>query len=228
MDLDGLTTSALTFRYDTNALTVSDVAFGSDGSVGMDAVRARYEAELANEFGNLASRTLTMINRYFKGEVPYPSHTASKTPADDAIAETARKTIREFGTLFDQFQFSRALEAAWGLVAAVDKYIVENEPWAIAEKPEEAGRLDSVLFHASEALRVISVLLAPVMPQTAESIWHQLGFEGRARDSKLDGLDWGHEVAGKPLCQGQPLPPTLRAPFVIRFRGSRTVVSSRQ
>jgi len=100
----------------------------------------RYNSDLANGLGNLASRTLTMINRYFKGEVPYPSHAASKTAADDAIANAARNTIREFGTLFDQFQFSRALEVAWALIASVDKYIVENEPWALGEKKDEDSR----------------------------------------------------------------------------------------
>src|SRR6202049_3123857 len=89
-----------------------EVVFGQDGSFSFDALVQRYNSDLANGLGNLASRTLTMINRYFKGEVPYPSHGASKTPADDAIAELARRTIREFGVLFDQFQFSRALEAA--------------------------------------------------------------------------------------------------------------------
>jgi methionyl-tRNA synthetase len=116
-----------------------EVVFGQDGSFSFDALVQRYNSDLANGLGNLASRTLTMINRYFKGEVPYPA-TASRTAADDAVAETARKTIAEFGTLFDQFQFSRALELAWGLVAAVDKYIVENEPWALGEKQDEDSR----------------------------------------------------------------------------------------
>src|ERR1700687_4283845 len=131
-----------------------EVVFGQDGSFSFDALVQRYNSDLANGLGNLASRTLTMINRYFNGEVPYPSHSAAKTPADDAIAETARMTIREFGVLFDQFQFSRALETAWGLVAAVDKYIVENEPWSLGEKQdnESRARLATVLYPSAEAL----------------------------------------------------------------------------
>src|SRR5206468_8544098 len=86
-----------------------EIVFGQDGSFSYDALVQRYNSDLANGLGNLASRTLTMINRYFKGEVPYPSHAASRKPADDAIVELARKTIREFGSFFDQFQFSRAL-----------------------------------------------------------------------------------------------------------------------
>src|ERR1700749_1483857 len=85
-----------------------EVVFGQDGSFSFDALVQRYNSDLANGLGNLASRTLTMINRYFKGEVPYPSHAAAKTPADDTIAITAHRAIKDFGTQFDQFQFSRA------------------------------------------------------------------------------------------------------------------------
>ena len=132
-----------------------EVVFGQDGSFSFDALVQRYNSDLANGIGNLASRTLTMINRYFKGEVPYPSHAAAKHGGDDVVAETARKTIREFSTLFDQFQFSRALETAWGLVATVDKYIVENEPWSLGEKQddESRARLATVLYTSAEALR---------------------------------------------------------------------------
>jgi methionyl-tRNA synthetase len=90
-----------------------EVVFGQDGSFSFDALVQRYNSDLANGIGNLASRTLTMINRYFKGEVPYPSGAASRTPGDDAIATTARKTISEFGTFFDQFQFSRRRRGDW-------------------------------------------------------------------------------------------------------------------
>src|SRR6184192_3938358 len=105
-----------------------EIVFGQDGSFSFDALVQRYNADLANGLGNLASRTLTMITRYFRGEVPYPSRTSSRKPADDAVAQTAAKLITEYNSLFEDHQFSRALEAAWGLVASVDKYIVENEP----------------------------------------------------------------------------------------------------
>ena len=113
-----------------------EIVFGQDGSFSFDALVQRYNSDLANGLGNLASRTLTMITRYFRGEVPYPSAAISQKAGDNAIAETARKVIAEYSAFFDQYQFSRALEVAWGLVAAVDKYIVENEPWALAEKQE--------------------------------------------------------------------------------------------
>ncbi len=114
-----------------------EVVFGQDGSFSFDALVQRYNADLANGLGNLASRTLTMITRYFRGEVPYPSAVLSQKAGDSAVADNARKVIHECGALFDQYQFSRALETAWSLVATVDKYIVENEPWALGEKPAD-------------------------------------------------------------------------------------------
>ena len=101
-----------------------EVAFGQDGSFSFDALVQRYNSDLANDLGNLASRTLTMIARYFHGEMPYPSPAGSRIAADDAIAKTAGATIASFAALWDDYQFSRALEAAWSLVNAVNKYIV--------------------------------------------------------------------------------------------------------
>src|SRR5580765_247980 len=169
-----------------------EIVFGQDGSFSFDALVQRYTADLANGLGNLASRTLTMINRYFKGEVPYPSHTAAHTQADDTIADTARRVIAEYNTHFEQYQFSKALEAAWGLVAAVDKYIVENEPWALGEKQDEASRarLATVLYTSAEALRIVTALAHPVMPDATAKIWAQLGL-GDIRKVPLSDLKWG-------------------------------------
>ncbi len=169
-----------------------EVVFGQDGSFSFDSLVQRYNADLANGLGNLASRTLTMITRYFHGEVPYPSAAVSQKAGDNAIAESARKVIVEFGALFDQCQFSRALELAWGLVAAVDKYIVENEPWALGEKQDEESRsrLATVLYTSAEALRIVTALAHPVIPDATSRIWAQLGL-GDIRKFPLSDLRWG-------------------------------------
>jgi methionyl-tRNA synthetase len=177
-----------------------EIVFGQDGSFSFDALVQRYNSDLANGLGNLASRTLTMITRYFKGEVPYPSHAAAHEPQDDAIAETARKAIADFGSYFDQFQFSRALESAWGLVSAVDKYIVENEPWALGDKEDEESRrrLATVLYTSAEALRVATALAHPVMPESTAKIWEQLGL-GDITQFDLKQLAWGQLHLGTKL-----------------------------
>jgi methionyl-tRNA synthetase len=196
-----------------------EVVFGQDGSFSFDALVQRYNSDLANGLGNLASRTLTMINRYFKGEVPYPSHGASKTSADDAVAETARKTIKEFGTLFDQFQFSRALESVWTLIATVDKYIVENEPWALGEKQDEdsRSRLATVLYTAAEALRIATALAHPVMPDATAKIWTQMGL-GDIKKLALSELAWGQLPLGTKLGEVQPVFPRADKSAIERMQ----------
>jgi methionyl-tRNA synthetase len=196
-----------------------EVVFGQDGSFSFDALVQRYNSDLANGLGNLASRTLTMINRYFKGEVPYPSHSASRKPADDVIVELAGKTIRDFGNLFDQFQFSRALETAWGLVASVDKYIVENEPWALGEKQDEdsRSRLATVLYTSAEALRIVTALAHPVIPEATAKIWKQMGL-GDIKQVPLDSLAWGQLHLGTKLGEVHPVFPRADKSAIERMQ----------
>ncbi len=194
-----------------------EVVFGQDGSFSFDALVQRYNSDLANGLGNLASRTLTMINRYFKGEVPYPSH--ARTPADAAIADAARRVIADYGTLFDQFQFSRALEAAWTLVSAVDKYIVENEPWSLGEKQDEESRsrLATVLYTSAEALRIVTALAHPVMPDATAKIWAQMGL-GDITKFDLTGLQWGQLRLGTKLGEVQAVFPRADKSAVVRMQ----------
>jgi len=196
-----------------------EVVFGQDGSFSFDALVQRYNSDLANGIGNLASRTLTMINRYFKGEVPYPSHAVAKSPADAAVAETARKTIREFAMLFDQFQFSRALETAWNLVAAVDKYIVENEPWSLGEKQddESRARLATVLYTSAEALRIATALAHPVIPDATAKIWQQMGL-GDIKKLDLNKLEWGQLHLGTRLGEVAPVFPRADKSAIERMQ----------
>jgi methionyl-tRNA synthetase len=140
-------------------------------------------------------------------------------PADDAIAETARKTIQEFSILFDQFQFSRALESAWGLVAAVDKYIVENEPWALGEKQddESRARLATVLYTSAEALRIATALAHPVMPEATAKIWEQMGL-GDIQKLDLTNLAWGQLKLGTKLGDVRPVFPRADKSAIERMQ----------
>ena len=191
------TLGADTLRY----FLLREIVFGSDGSFSFDALVQRFNADLANGLGNLSSRTLSMITRYFDGEIPYPSHGA-RTAADDAVAELSQQAITDFNAQFEQFQFSRALETAWGVVAAVNKYIVENEPWAVAEKEDHdsRARLATILHTAAEALRIVTALVHPVIPESTARIWEQLGL-GDITKLDLRNLAWGqlplHTKLGK-------------------------------
>ncbi|HVZ18085.1 MAG TPA: methionine--tRNA ligase [Terriglobales bacterium] len=185
-----------------------EVVFGQDGSFSFDALVQRFNADLANDLGNLASRTLTMIDRYFKGEVPYPQAKAALTDADHAISDLATKTIAETNRLFDDYQFSKALETAWGLIGAVNKYIVENEPWALGDKTDNdsRSRLGTILYTSAEALRIVTALSYPVIPHSAEKIWSQLGL-GDIRKTRLDQLKWAQLEVGTKLGKVEPVFP---------------------
>jgi len=175
-----------------------EIVFGQDGSFSFDALVQRYNADLANGLGNLASRTLTMIKRYFNSEIPHQSPRVEA--GDSAVAELATKVIGGYNAFFDQQQFSRALETAWGLVAAVDKYIVENAPWSLGEKTDEASRnrLATILYTSAEALRIVTALSHSVIPDATAKIWSQLGL-GNIQKFDLSGLKWGELQPGTKL-----------------------------
>jgi methionyl-tRNA synthetase len=194
-----------------------EIVFGSDGSFSFDALVERFNADLANGLGNLSSRTLSMISRYFEGEVPYPSK--ERNADDEAIVALAGQTVSDFNAQFEQFQFSRALETAWGLVSAVNKYIVENEPWALAEKPgqDARARLGTVLYTAAEALRIVTVLAHPVIPESTARIWQQMGL-GKIERFDLRSLKWGQLQLGTKIGKVEPVFPRADKSTIERMQ----------
>jgi methionyl-tRNA synthetase len=174
-----------------------EVVFGQDGNFSYDALVGRYNSDLANGLGNLASRTLSMIRQYRDGVIP-----AGQAPA--SIVDAARNTISACRVSFDNFEFSRGLESLWGLLSVADKYIVEQAPWKLVKsrEPDAASQLDATLYTAAEILRIACVLLAPVMPGSAAKIWAQLGCPTPLEQQRIDELAWGGLPSG--LKTGEP------------------------
>jgi methionyl-tRNA synthetase len=189
-----------------------EMVFGQDCNFAIEAVIQRYNSDLANDLGNLLSRTTAMITKYRAGRVPVPG----EAKGDVDVRELALRVIENYRKNLDEYSFSRGLENVWELISRVNKYIVENEPWAIAEKPSEAKRLDSVLFHAAESLHLIAPLLAPIVPKTAQNLWEQLGLDGKVTSVRLDGLRWSQELVGKSIRSGGSLFPRLDAKEVMK------------
>src|SRR5260370_33315974 len=160
-----------------------------------------------------------MINRYFGGATPYPSHLAARKPADDAIQNQGQAGIAEFGRLVDDYQFSRALETAWSLVGSVNKYLVEEEPWVVAEKEGEQNkaRLGTMLYPAAEALRIVTALGHPVLPESTDKIWRQLGLGDIARFN-LAELKWGQLPLGGKLGKVEPVFPRADKTAIERMQ----------
>ncbi|HWQ53772.1 MAG TPA: methionine--tRNA ligase [Bryobacteraceae bacterium] len=176
-----------------------EIVFGQDGSFSYDALINRYNAELANGLGNLSSRTLTMIGQYRGGVVP--------AGGASEIADVAGQAITATIEAFDRFEFSRGLEAVWGLLSAVDKFIVQQAPWKLAKQPAAQEQLDTALYTAAEALRIATVLLYPVLPESTEKIWAQLGMTAPLEEVRLSELKWGQLPAGMKIGEVGPVFP---------------------
>ncbi|MGE5568373.1 MAG: methionine--tRNA ligase [Rhodospirillales bacterium] len=185
-----------------------EVVFGQDGSFSYDALVGRYNSDLANGLGNLASRTLTMINQYCEGAFP-------PCAVDGAIPQLARQTIEGAVAAFEAFEFSKGLETIWGLLSATDKFIVEQAPWALAKKPEARAQLDAALYTAAEVLRIATALLAPVLPESTAKIWQQLGMPEPLESVRLQELKWGQLQPGQKVGEVAPVFPRIEAKSAI-------------
>jgi methionyl-tRNA synthetase len=170
-----------------------ETVFGQDGNFSYDALVTRYNADLANGLGNLASRTLTMIEKYFGGKVPAPSPEGDVRY--DALLHTAIADISDVCSYYDAFNFSRALERIWGLIAEVDKYLVLQQPWTLAEDESKRGHLGTILYAAAESLRIACHLAHPVLPDSTTKIWKSLGLSGVPSELQFDASvnrdNWG-------------------------------------
>jgi methionyl-tRNA synthetase len=179
-------------RFGTDALRYycfREVSFGQDGSVSTAGFETRYESELANEYGNLASRTLAMIARYRDGRVP-------EAAVDPELAADFGDLAGEVATLLDAVQLSQALDAIWQRVRRLNRYVEERAPWVQAKDPAQADALDETLASLAEGLRAITVLLHPYMPAATRTLLDALGRAELAYDAAaLAASGWGGEVA---------------------------------
>jgi methionyl-tRNA synthetase len=189
-----------------------EIVFGQDGNFTFDALVQRYNADLANGYGNLVSRTLAMITRYFDGRVP----AGSGDPGVRAAAEAATAAYYE---RMDAFDFSRALEALWQLVAALDGYITAGTPWKLAAAGDAGSRdrLAEMLYTCAEALRILTALACPVLPEAAARVWAQLGL-GDLAQADLTRVAWGGLAPGTQLGEAAPLFPRAEKDAVERMK----------
>jgi methionyl-tRNA synthetase len=161
-------------EYGTDALRfylMRDVPFGGDGAVGMEGVKTRYDTELANEYGNLASRTIAMVQRYRDGVVP-----AVRT--DPALDAELEGLPAEVAALMDRAEPTQALDHIWRRVRRLNRYVEEQAPWQLARDPADADKLDQTLASLIEGLRTVNVMLEPFMPETTAKLRDALGSPG--------------------------------------------------
>jgi methionyl-tRNA synthetase len=198
-----------------------EIPFGQDGNFSFDALVQRYNADLANGYGNLVSRVVNMVHRYFGGVVPEPGETAQ---AEAALKKSCEAAIAAFGPAFDELNFSEALKTVWALVAEADGYLTANAPW---KKPADRSDEDHtklqarVLATAAEAIRVVTALAYPVVPEAAAKVWRQLGqgeIAAAAQQGFLKKPAWGGLQAGTKFGEPAPLFPRAEKDTVERMQ----------
>jgi methionyl-tRNA synthetase len=207
------------FRVDAvRYFLLREMSFGQDCKVDYEVILERSNSDLASGLGNLVSRTMTMIQKYFDGIVPAPdiSETKRLLAKRAGVDSDALELASSLELLRDQFVqhveellFHRALEAAWGMIARVDKFISDAKPWELAKSEEQRETLGAVLYRAAETIRWLAALLYPVMPESARAIWRQLGLEGDPSEVDPKGLVWGGLRAGARTGEVAPLFPRI-------------------
>ncbi|MDP2854195.1 MAG: methionine--tRNA ligase [Smithellaceae bacterium] len=191
------------FRY----FLLRDMVFGLDSNFSEEAFVSRLNSDLANDLGNLLSRTITMAIKYCDGKIPEPP----APDQDNSLQAAALKAVTDVEASFADMSLHKALMAIWEVIGAANKYIVENEPWSLAKDAANREKLTAIMYRLLEALRAIAILISPFMPQAAEKILSQIGLE-LSQKFDLDVIRKNETLpAGRALIRGESLFPRVSA-----------------
>ncbi|MGI5825037.1 MAG: methionine--tRNA ligase [Bacillota bacterium] len=195
-------------RYGVDAIRfflLREMAYGMDAVYSEEALVNRINIDLANDYGNLISRTTSMIQKFIGGEISAPSE-ATEFDADlIALAEATPANMAKF---MDKVDAANAIGEVWKLVSKANKYIDDCAPWAL-NKAGETAKLQTVLYNLAEVIRFITILISPVMPNTPEKVWEQMGLIGHENVKTWDSLKWGGFPAGIKVNRGEPIFPRI-------------------
>ena len=212
--LTGIAPSQITDTFGSDAFRyyfMKAIAFGQDGSFSWEDLSARYQAELANGFGNLASRAIAMIHKYFDGVLPAAS---DFTEVDLQVQAVAKAAVANADQAIDTIAIQDAINSVWTLVDELNNYITVQEPWVLAKDEANRARLGTVLNTTAEGLRALAVLLAPITPKATTKLWSALtdGSIGELAGQPLSAAaTWGQLKIGSQLAQLEPLFPRIES-----------------
>ncbi len=197
-------------KYGVDAIRyylLRELPFGADGYYSEEALIQRINTDLANDLGNLVSRSVAMVEKYSGGEV-YPPAQADELDLD--LIKMAGRVIEEYGQLMDKYELSNALGVVWHLVGRVNKYIDETAPWILAKDENQTDRLNTVLYNLMETIRVITILVSPFMPKLPDRVWAQTGLTALEKVKSWDSLrTWAAFPAGTRVKRGPALFPRI-------------------
>jgi methionyl-tRNA synthetase len=180
-----------------------EVPFGLDGDFSHSALVQRLNSDLANDLGNLLSRSTAMAVKYYDGVLPAPCELDS---SDLALKSKTEEMVATVDRCLDELAFSKALQAIWDVISAGNKYIDESAPWTLAKDPAQKDRLATVMYCLLEAQRIVHCILSAFMPATAEKALCSLGCP---KDTGRDGLVWGGMKAGTTIVKAEALFPRI-------------------
>jgi methionyl-tRNA synthetase len=209
--LTGIAPSQITDTFGSDAFRyyfMKAIAFGQDGSFSWEDLSARYQAELANGFGNLASRAIAMIHKYFDGVLPAGT---DFTEADLQVQNIAATAVKNANSAIDEVAIQDAISSIWTLVDELNNYITVQEPWVLAKDEANRARLGTVLNTTAEGLRILAVLLNPITPKATAKLWTALGSGLGELDAQLlnEAAAWGQLKPGSVLNVLEPLFPRI-------------------
>jgi methionyl-tRNA synthetase len=207
--LTGIAPKVITDHFGVDAYRyyfLRAIPFGSDGSFSWEDMSARYTSELANDFGNLASRLTAMIEKYCNGIIPKPT-------SDDELVKFLAETVERADLAICSLDFQGGINTILEFCKRVNGYVTQKEPWVIAKDPSRSEELNAVLYNTAESLRALAVLFNSFMPATAEKLWCSLGADksiGNIADQRIDQVsNWGQLPQGSVVTKGSVLFPRL-------------------
>ena len=201
-------------RYGSDSVRyylAKEMPLGNDGLFSYDRFMERYNTDLANDLGNLVSRTVSMIEKYFDGVIP---SSYKNTEFDKSLEECANKAISETISEFDKFELQNAMNATWELINRANKYVDETAPWTLAKDPANKELLASVMYHLAESIRVAAHLVAPYLVETALKILEQLGIN---ESLSIENLKFGANLGGIKVSKGEALFKRLDIKAELKF-----------